>query len=127
MHTVTHGGNVTNRLSTTDELAAMRARHDEEVGDLACEMFAEIAGFEYTEDHAGSRQWDEALDMVRKNHQDLPRLLDAVEAVLALHQPHGRYTDSCYECGLANPEDGSGQPYPCPTRRAITSALGASE
>lgn len=42
--------------------------------------------------------------------------------VLALHVPHPLYPDTCLECGKANPEDGSGQQYPCPTRQAAFDA-----
>ena len=127
---------MTNRLSTTDELDAMRARVDEATegpwgaperdGSYATVTDADTCEALFVAIDAGNGP-ERDMEFIAHARTDVPRLLDAVGAVLALHQPHGRYTDSCYECGLANPEDGSGQPYPCPTRRAITSALGASE
>jgi len=133
MHTVTPGGKVTNRLSTTDDLAAMRARVDGAVpgpwtwtvGSVEATRDGETFEIVEREDFHQTTRND--VEFIAHARTDVPRLLDAVEAVLALHQRHGRYSDSCYECGLANPEDGSGQPYPCPTRRAITSALGAAQ
>ena len=47
MHTVTPGGKVTNRPSTTDDLAEIRARHDEEMGEVKGRMTARELALEY--------------------------------------------------------------------------------
>ena len=105
MHTVTPGGIVTNRLSTTDELAEIRARANA--------------------DSEGPWWRHDDLD-------DVSRLLDAVEAVLAMHEPvsrplvNGGTFDECSYC--VDPQDNTWRlDYPCPTVQAIMRALGASE
>lgn len=64
--------------------------------------------------------------------QDRAKLLAALDAVLAVHQPidalmnpgrHERTVQVCTGCGT---DDGNWQRYPCPTVRAIESAGGAS-
>ena len=49
---------------------------------------------------------------------DIPRLLNALEAVLELHIPIPDGPDWCRECGHS---------FPCWTRRAITAALAGEE
>jgi len=169
MHTVTHGGNVTNRLSTTDELAAMRARADEategpwghwpEAGDIEifkatkeepdCPALAPgttssewiLAAwirprlgpggqiYEATEGRPGGDEPD--AEFIAHARGDMPRLLDAVEAVLAMHEPvsrplvNGGTFDECSYC--VDPQDNTWRlDHPCPTVQAITSALGAT-
>ncbi|WP_427017842.1 hypothetical protein ACQCSX_04305 [Pseudarthrobacter sp. P1] len=62
-------------------------------------------------------------------HDDAFRLLAAVDAVTALHQPfdavmytgrHQRMVQVCTGCGT---DDGNWNRYPCPTITAITTAL----
>ena len=68
---------------------------------------------------------------------DVPRLVSALRAVLALHSPRslrpyeylpfghrGREASVCSECASWESEFGEVQmPYPCPTVRAITATL----
>jgi len=63
---------------------------------------------------------------------DVPRLLNAVDAVLAMHKPvsrllvNGETFDECSYC--VDPQDNTWRlDYPCPTVQAITSALEARE
>jgi len=61
---------------------------------------------------------------------DIPRLLTALDKVLAIHEPvdalmnpgrHERVVKVCTGCGT---DDGNWQRYPCPTVTAVTAALG---
>lgn len=62
----------------------------------------------------------DALQAQVNTHAAMPRLLAAIEAVLAVHRPRddGWHPDQCAEC----PE-----PYPCDTVQAINDALGGSD
>ena len=150
MHTVTPGGKVTNRLSTTDELAAMRARVDEATdgpwsasGEYAGSWEVTYTWRPGTELEECSRVLDVSdrfdacgnqgdAEFVAHARTDVPRLLDAVEAVLAMHEPVSRHLvnggtfDECSYC--VDPQDNTWRlDYPCPTVQAITSALGVTQ
>ena len=60
---------------------------------------------------------------------DVPRLVAAVEAVLALHEPEATgYGDwVCGACISAGSHDWESTAYPCPTVTAIQSALGEGQ
>ena len=138
MHTVTPGGKVTNRLSTTDELAAMRARVDGAVpgpwtwtvGSVEATRDGET--FEIVEREDLHQTTRNDVEFIAHARTDVPRLLDAVDAVLAMHEPVsrsyvlGETFDECSYC--VDPQDSTWRlDYPCPTVQAITSALGVSE
>lgn len=54
--------------------------------------------------------------------EDIPRLIAAVDAVLAIHRETYGECSSCIEpCGCGC--EGTGAAYPCPTVRVITAAL----
>lgn len=64
---------------------------------------------------------------------DVSRLINAVEAVLAVHEPvdalmnpgrHERIVKVCTGCGT---DDGNWQRYPCPTVTAVENALNPKE
>ena len=59
-----------------------------------------------------------------QTHKDRARLLDAVEKVLELHKPMGAtdevFCSACFDPDWTSPDDNN---YPCPTVRAITTAL----
>lgn len=58
---------------------------------------------------------------------DAPRLEAALRAVLELHQPHEVNGPGNVLCSSCNKSWGGGEPYPCPTVRAIESALSEGE
>ena len=143
MHTVTHGGNVTNRLSTTDELAAMRARADEATEGpwTASGEWAGSWGVTYTwrpgtELAECSRVLDVSdmgdacgdqgdAEFVAHARTDMPRLLDAVEAVVAiLNEYPPPNADAVGEYSLV---ENARRAVAARIRRSITSALEASE
>ena len=137
MHTVTPGGKVTNRLSTTDELAAMRARVDEATegpwtasGEYAGSWEVTYTWRPGTELAECSRVLDVSdmgdacgnqgdAEFIAHARTDVPRLLDAVDAVLRVLD--GQKSPVCLDC--MHPD--------CmletDIRWAITSALGVSE
>ena len=134
---------MTNRPSTTDELAEIRARVDAATegpwtasGEYAGSWEVTYTWRPGTELAECSRVLDVSdmgdacgnqgdAEFVAHARTDVPRLLDAVEAVLALHGPMGIRSDKCEQCydGYNN----CSEKYPCSTVQAITSALGASE
>lgn len=74
----------------------------------------------------GKSAWREA----DADHLAIRALLAAVEGVLAVHQPLAaldvrvnRMRQVCTGCGT---DGGNWQPYPCPTVRTITEALGGA-
>lgn len=77
---------------------------------------------------AGSHSSENA-EFIAESRTAVPRLLDAVEAVLALHKPvdvdfnrpPANEGSTCNECGSLTVA------WPCDTVRAIIEALGASE
>ena len=86
-------------------------------------------------EHTGDSQYAVAYDVAREEdaefiahaRTDLPRLLAAVRAVEAVHEPIdalnvriNRIQKVCTGCGT---DDGNWQVWPCPTIRAITEAL----
>ncbi|WP_028265908.1 hypothetical protein [Arthrobacter sp. MA-N2] len=67
---------------------------------------------------------------VEQSQADVPRLLGALDKVIALHEPvdalmnpgrHERVVKVCTGCGT---DDGNWQRWPCPTVTAVTAALG---
>ena len=73
----------------------------------------------------GTRKAD--AEFIAHAREDLPRLLAAVRAVEAVHEPIdalnvriNRIQKVCTGCGT---DDGNWQVWPCPTIRAITEAL----
>lgn len=85
-------------------------------------------------DGENEEQREPDAQFIAHSRTDMPRLLDALEAVLALHKPESYDEDwidggqagyACYTC-----DDGTGHgfaTYPCPTVRAITNVLGGGQ
>ena len=76
---------------------------------------------------------DADAEFIAASRTDVPRLVAALEAVLDAHEPvnallnpgpHERVVKVCTGCGT---DDGNWQRWPCPTVRAITSALTPKE
>ena len=134
MHTVTHGGNVTNRLSTKDDLAEIRARVDEATegpwgaperdGPYATVTDADTCEALFVAIDAGNSP-ERDMEFIAHARTDVPRLLDAVEAVLAiLNEYPPPNADAVGEYSLV---ENARRAVAARIRRAITSALGASE
>ena len=70
------------------------------------------------------RDDDSDVMLTQITDTDMPRLLDAVEKVLELHKPMGAtdevFCSACFDPDWTSPDDNN---YPCPTVRAITTAL----
>ena len=68
----------------------------------------------------------EDAEFIAAARTDVPRLVDALEAVLAMHTPkdNGRVTPCCScEQWIESSDDEACIEYPCPTVEAITTAL----
>ena len=74
----------------------------------------------YWSEIAGASEPD--AEFIAASRTDLPALLAAVEAVMALHQPNPYDESECDHC--VDPADYMWRrEYPCPTVQAITAAL----
>jgi len=67
------------------------------------------------------------IEATRKSANDVPTLLAALEAVVAVHVPRVRHEgwDNCEFCDPHDTCSGCGKSWPCPTITAITDAMGA--
>lgn len=68
--------------------------------------------------------WGEDAEAIADAHNMLPRALDALQAVLELHQPIDglAYDSPPQECNVCADDRGP-KPWPCPTLQAIEGAL----
>ena len=122
-----------------DVLSAMRARTEDlvpgpwtwSVGTVEALDYdgQPVVLFERENGHVTTRN---EVAFVAHARTDMPALIAAVEAVLALHKPlhaldvatrPAHHTNVCIGCGT---DDGNWQVWPCPSVRAITEALGAT-
>ena len=124
-------------------LAEMRARVDHGVyaGPWAIDHLPTVfglydAGMAYRDEGTvllGSTFQPNVASRIVADHNDLPKLLAAVEAVVGVHKPlhalnvatrPAHHTNVCIGCGT---DDGNWQVWPCPTIRALNDALGVGD
>ena len=131
---------------TSDEWWTIHGQPNPTKGDerMVC---PEVATLQHSED------WTADVDFITDTRTSLPKALNALEAVLKLHEPVAVYAqadececgnedhtiieseqgdDLCWDtptgeqrCGECLDEDSEYIDYPCPTVAAITKALGA--
>ena len=101
---------------TSDEWWTIHGQPNPTKGDerMVC---PEVATLQHSED------WTADVDFITDTRASLPKALDALEAVLALHpweclECEGIDLDASPRCGHCY------EPWPCPTVAAITKALG---
>ena len=77
-------------------------------------------GEDLANDYEGVWYFEEDAEFIASARTDMPRLIDALKAVLELHQPvpYAQGSDYCDECE---------HPAPCQTVQAIATALGADD
>ena len=94
---------------TSDEWWTIHGQPNPTKGDerMVC---PEVATLQHSED------WTADVDFITDTRTSLPKALDALEAVLALHwgEPYAQGPDYCAECEHL---------WPCETYAAITEAL----
>lgn len=108
---------------TSDEWWTIHGQPNPTKGDdrMVC---PEVATLQHSED------WTADVDFITDTRTSLPLALDALDAVLDVHQPVDaldvarrpgqQLTQVCTGCGT---DDGNWQRWPCPTVRAIEEAL----
>ena len=72
---------------------------------------------------SGQPEWDANTVFIAHAREDVPALLDALQAVRKLHKPRPNSTSALHPTPLCS----CGTPYPCPTIQAIEGGTDGSQ